>query len=87
MGLELKIKTDVPGFSFDVLEAYTLADRVLIYSGGRVIQSGLPSEVFKNPVNGEAVSLVDLKNYTRDIYSHESIREVSLICCSRCCSQ
>jgi molybdate transport system ATP-binding protein len=46
----------------DVLEAYTLADRVLIYSNGRVIQSGLPEEVFQNPVNDEVVSLTDLKN-------------------------
>jgi molybdate transport system ATP-binding protein len=46
----------------DVLEAYTLADRVLIYSNGRVIQSGLPAEVFNNPVNDEVVSLTDLKN-------------------------
>jgi molybdate transport system ATP-binding protein len=46
----------------DVLEAYTLADRVLIYSNGRVIQSGRPQEVFQNPVNDEVVSLTDLKN-------------------------
>ena len=46
----------------DVLEAYTLADRVLIYTQGRVIQSGLPEEVFKNPVNDEVVSLTDLKD-------------------------
>lgn len=46
----------------DVLEAYTLADRVLIYSNGHVIQSGLPEEVFNNPVNEEVVSLTDLKN-------------------------
>jgi molybdate transport system ATP-binding protein len=45
----------------DVLEAYALADRVLIYSGGRVIQSGLPAEVFKDPVNEEVMSMVDLK--------------------------
>ena len=44
----------------DVLEAYSLADRVLIYSGGRVIQSGLPAEVFNNPVNEEVVSMTDL---------------------------
>jgi molybdate transport system ATP-binding protein len=46
----------------DVLEAYTLADRVLIYSNGRVIQSGLPQEVFNNPLNHEVTSLVNLKN-------------------------
>jgi molybdate transport system ATP-binding protein len=44
----------------NVLEAYTLADRVLIYSGGRVIQSGTPQVVFANPVNEEVMSLVNL---------------------------
>jgi molybdate transport system ATP-binding protein len=44
----------------NVLEAYTLADRVLIYSGGRVVQSGLPQTVFANPVNEEVMSLVKL---------------------------
>jgi len=44
-----------------VLEAYTLAEKVLIYSIGRGIQSGLLSEVFNNPVNHEVASLVNLK--------------------------
>jgi len=44
-----------------VLEAYTLAEKVLIYSIGRVIQSGLLSEMFNNPVNHDVVSLVNLK--------------------------
>lgn len=44
-----------------VLEAYTLAEKVLIYSIGRVMQSGLLSEVFNKPVNHEVVSLVNLK--------------------------
>ncbi len=44
----------------NVLEAYTLADRVLIYSGGRVVQSGTPQVVFANPVNEEVMSLVNL---------------------------
>ena len=45
----------------NVLEVYTLANRVLIYSNGRVIQSGLPQTVFSNPVNEEVLSLVNLK--------------------------
>ena len=44
-----------------VLEAHTLAEKVVICSVGRVIQSGLLSEVFNNPVNHEIVSLVNLK--------------------------
>lgn len=45
----------------NVLEAYTLADRVMIYSHGRVVQSGPPQVVFNNPVNDEVLSLVNLK--------------------------
>jgi ABC-type sugar transport system ATPase subunit len=44
-----------------VLEAYILAEKVLVYSIGRVSQSGLLSEVFNNPVNHEVSSLVNLK--------------------------
>jgi ABC-type sulfate/molybdate transport systems ATPase subunit len=43
-----------------VLEVYTLADRVLVYSNGRMIQSGIPQAVFTNPVNDEVMSLVSL---------------------------
>ena len=46
----------------DILEAYTLAERVLIYANGRVVQSGRPETVFNNPVNEEVSSLVSLKN-------------------------
>lgn len=45
----------------NVLEAYVLADRVLVYSNGRVVQSGLPQTVFNEPVNEEVISLVNLK--------------------------
>jgi len=44
----------------NVLEVYTLADRVLVYSNGRMIQSGIPQAVFTNPVNDEVMSLVNL---------------------------
>lgn len=43
----------------DPLEALNLADRVLVYSRGRMVQSGLPSLVFRNPVNDEVSSLVN----------------------------
>jgi len=44
----------------NVLEVYSLADRVLVYSNGRVVQSGTPQFVFTNPVNDEVMSLVNL---------------------------
>ena len=45
----------------NVLEVFALADRVMVYSEGRIIQSGDPRFVFNNPVNDEAMSLVGLK--------------------------
>jgi molybdate transport system ATP-binding protein len=45
----------------NVLEVYSLADRVMVYSEGRIIQSGIPQAVFNNPVNDEVMSLVGLK--------------------------
>ena len=45
----------------NVLEVFSLADRVMVYSAGRIIQSGTPQSVFNNPVNEEVMSLVNLK--------------------------
>jgi molybdate transport system ATP-binding protein len=45
----------------NVLEVYSLADRVMVYSEGRIIQSGIPQAVFNNPVNDEVMSLVGLR--------------------------
>lgn len=44
----------------NVLEVYSLAERVLVYSNGRVIQTGTPQVVFTNPANDEVMSLVNL---------------------------
>ena len=33
----------------DVFEAYTIADRIIVYSGGRAVQTGSPSEIFHFP--------------------------------------
>jgi molybdate transport system ATP-binding protein len=45
----------------NVLEVFSLADRVMVYSDGRIVQSGAPQAVFNNPVNEEVMSLVSLK--------------------------
>ena len=50
----------------NVLEVFSLADRVMVYSGGRIIQSGTPQTVFNNPVNEEVMSLVSLKKLYPD---------------------
>ena len=45
----------------DVAEAHTLADTVIVYSKGRVLQTGTPREVFDNPWNSEIGMLVNAK--------------------------
>jgi len=56
MGLELKITTELPGFSLDV--SWSIQDELVVLFG----HSGLPEEVFNNPVNNGVGSLTDLKN-------------------------
>lgn len=56
MGLELKITTELPGFTLDVSRSIQ-AEPVVLFG-----HSGLPEEVFKNPVDDEVSSLTDLKN-------------------------
>jgi molybdate transport system ATP-binding protein len=45
----------------NLLEAYTLADRVLVYSNGRVVKSGLPQVVLSDPYSREAMLIADIK--------------------------
>jgi len=49
----------------DLFEACSLADRIMIYSGGRVIQSGTPQEVFQNPANDQVKNLLDVEEFCR----------------------
>ncbi len=41
----------------DVLEAYTLADKIIVYSGGKVVRTGSPSEIFRLPAGLDTVTL------------------------------
>ena len=45
----------------DVLEAYSLADKIIIYVNGSVAQSGTPKEVFANPASKEVEYLVNTR--------------------------
>ncbi|MDD5398079.1 MAG: ABC transporter ATP-binding protein [Dehalococcoidia bacterium] len=50
----------------NVLEVFSLADRVMVYSRGRIVQCDTPQAVFNNPVNEEVMSLVSLKKLYPD---------------------
>ncbi len=44
----------------DILEAYTMADRVIVYSKGRVTRIGSPTEIFRLPKDLEIESILNL---------------------------
>ncbi|MFA5355021.1 MAG: ATP-binding cassette domain-containing protein [Thermodesulfovibrionales bacterium] len=46
----------------DILEAHTLADRMIVYSHGRVVQTGSPAEVVSNPADDDVARLVSLQD-------------------------
>jgi molybdate transport system ATP-binding protein len=41
----------------DVLEAYTMGDKIIVYSGGRITQTGFPAEIFHLPADMEPQAL------------------------------
>ena len=45
----------------DVLEAYSMADKIIIYANGSVAQSGTPKDVFSNPSSKEVEDLVNAR--------------------------
>jgi molybdate transport system ATP-binding protein len=45
----------------DVYEAFTMPDRLIVYSGGRVVQAGTPEDVFGRPATADVEELVAAK--------------------------
>ena len=56
---EVREEFDLPVVlvTHDVLEACTLADKVIVYSGGKIVRTGSPSEIFRLPAVLDAVTL------------------------------
>ena len=54
--LEIKRDFNVPAVlvTHDIREAQAVADRLIVYSGGRVVQTGSPREVLEQPADGIA---------------------------------
>ena len=55
----------------DVLEAYSMADKIIIYSNGSVAQTGTPKELFTNPACKEVEQLINTR--ARLLQSLESV--------------
>jgi molybdate transport system ATP-binding protein len=52
---EIKRRFNVPIVlvSHDMLEAYSIADKIVLYTQGRVAHIGTPQEIFSNPLSSE----------------------------------
>jgi molybdate transport system ATP-binding protein len=57
---EIRSKFNIPVVlvTHDITEALTMADRLIVYSGGKVVQSGAPKEIYLNPATAEVMHLV-----------------------------
>lgn len=49
----------------DVFEAYSIADRIIVYSGGRVVQTGRPEDVFGSKEHPQVSKLLDVEEFCR----------------------
>jgi len=61
--MELRTKFSIPVIlvTHDLYEAYTMADRIVVYSEGKIAQTGSPDDIFHTPVSPDVKALVDNK--------------------------
>jgi molybdate transport system ATP-binding protein len=62
---DIKNRFDVPIVlvTHDVTEAFTVADTVIVYSNGKVVQMGTPHNILDKPVSSEVEALVNYSPY------------------------
>ena len=62
---DIKDRFDMPVVlvTHDVTEAFTVADTVIVYSNGKVVQMGTPQNILDNPLNCEVETLVNNSPY------------------------
>jgi molybdate transport system ATP-binding protein len=51
----------------DIFEAYTLADRIIIYSGGRIVQTGSPAEILCSPMSCDVEALINPSRFAQHL--------------------
>ena len=63
----IRAKFDIPVVlvTHDLSDAYALADRIIVYSRGRIAQIGPPQEVFDSPADADVARLVRVRNVGR----------------------
>ncbi|MEW6586740.1 MAG: ATP-binding cassette domain-containing protein [Nitrospirota bacterium] len=75
--IDIKNSFDVPVIfvTHDAAEAYAVADTMIVYSSGSVLQTGSPKDVFDNPSSAEVEILVNAR-----IPSHGLLKGYNHIC-------
>ena len=63
--IQRKFQIPIILVTHDIFEAYSMGDKIIIYSTGRVIQAGKPSDVFGNPDNPQVKNLLDVEEFCR----------------------
>jgi molybdate transport system ATP-binding protein len=59
-GVMKRIDIPILLVTHDIFEAATLADKMFVFSNGKIIQKGTPIDIIKNPENSEVASLVKI---------------------------
>jgi molybdate transport system ATP-binding protein len=67
---DIKNRFDIPIVlvTHDIAEAYAVADTLIVYSNGRVIQTGTPKDIFGNPLNTDVEILVNGRDASPAVY-------------------
>ncbi len=62
---DIRNEFDIPVIlvTHDIFEAISVADKMIIYSEGRIHQIGKPLHIIHNPVNSEVKNLVNLNDF------------------------
>jgi molybdate transport system ATP-binding protein len=61
-GLRRRLELTALFVTHDLAEAYSLADRIVIYDDGRVLQQGSRDDVFRRPASRRVAELTDVRN-------------------------
>ena len=66
---DIKKRVDVPivFVTHDAAEAYAVADTMIVYANGTILQTGPPKEVFENPWTVEVEILVNARNSDQQV--------------------
>jgi molybdate transport system ATP-binding protein len=63
LALRRRLRLTALFVTHDIHEAYALADRIVVYDGGRVLQCGTREEIFYRPNSLQVARMVDVRNF------------------------